>query len=557
MTTEGAGGNGANGYASGYQTTTSNRAGGGGGTGRSGAPSSSVTSADGETMIGISPFVSVRTLLAALRRRWHPWVFLALLSLLGGLAVAVFLPPPYTATATLLLAHPSGTDAERAMPTELELLKTRTVAQGAVDQAHLNLSAQDLLAQYDGAVGSDQILTVTATATTAGEAARRADAVAASFLAFRQSQFRQQLQAAVGALQDRVNTLATELSTLDDQVNAYSAAPQKDPVAIRAFGDVLTHRAQLADQISTLQREVDTNRSDTGAVIAGSRVVDKAAGNKRSAAKKFVEYALAGLVLGLVVGVGGIVSHEVISEAVSSRVDTANALGVAVTVSVGAIATPLWGRRRRLPADPTKVPGVALIVRHLRQALDHPPGPQAGLVVATVGGEWPSVVAVAGLARELAAAGRRVRIVDATRASSGPLRQLAAPAPASDGRGAIGVVPAMPGATADTATASDDNEAVIVLANLDPELGALHLRAWASTAVAVVMAGKATPTALQSAAQMLRAAGIDLVSGALVGAARSDETLGVPTRRPSAPAYQPAPAATRTPAPTPAAGTGR
>lgn len=524
-----AGGTPGHGPAGGSRTLTANRTSGEGAGNSTGQAPGRGPSED-EAMIGISPFVSVRTLVAALRRRWHLWVALAVLGLVLGLAFSFLLPPPYTATATILLQHPAGTDAERAMPTDLQLLKTRTVAQGAIEQAHLDLTASELVTQYDGAILSDRVLTVTVKATTPQEAIRRGNAVAASFLAFRRRQFQQQLDAAVGAVQDRENALAADLAALDQQINDFSAGPQKDAAAVRAFGDVLTHRAEVADQIATLQRQIDANRADTLAVITGTSVVDPAAEDKRSPMKLAVEYALAGLVFGLVVGVGGIVAQEVISEAARTRADVATALDAPVAVSVGSIRKPrlMPARRSSRPknsrdggADP---PGVGVIIRHLDRMLghanDHPPA----LLVVSVGCDWPAALTASGLARELAGAGQNVLVVDYLRSTAVGERATLAP---KAGQGTIRVI----AGGADASAGTGDAAAVVVLATLEPELGAFHLRAWASSAVVMVAVGRATPTALHAAGQMLRSAGIDVTPAVLVGADRADETLGVPGGR--------------------------
>ena len=523
---------GGNGQASGSRARISNRATGQGGpspgngfTGiaaaRSGPPD------DGEPMIGVSPFVSIPTLVAALRQRWQAWVLLAVLGLLGGFFFAVLSPSPYSATATILLQHPSGTDAERAMPTELQLLKTRVVAQGAIDRARLHLSAKSLLTHYDGAILSDRVLTVTARGTSASEAVRRGDALAASYLSFRQSQFQQQLRAGVQAIQERETALTGELSSLNAQIGAYGASTQKDPAAVRAFGDVLTHRAQVDDQIATLRRQVDADTSDTGAVAAGSRVVDPAAEGNRSPLKTAVRDALAGLVFGLVAGVGGTVTREVTSEAVHSRADVSAALGAPVAVSVGPVHKPLWGGLRSLHPDAVaEAPGVPPVVRHLHHVLDHAGGARRALLVVPVGVDWPAALAVAALGHELDQEGANVLVADWSK--GGELRRQ----PEAARHWTLVQAPARGGAGPDEAEASGDpdrdDDVLLVLAALDPGLGAFQLQAWATTAVAVVTAGRATPTALHSVGQMLRAAGIDLVSAVLVGANRSDETLGVP-----------------------------
>jgi hypothetical protein len=58
-------------------------------------------------------------------------------------------------------------------------------------------------------------------------------------------------------------------------------------------------------------------------------------------------------------------------------------------------------------------------------------------------------------------------------------------------------------------------------------VGGEHLPTWASTAVAMVTAGRSSWTRIQAASEMTRLSGTRLVSGVLIGADKTDESLGV------------------------------
>jgi len=70
-------------------------------------------------------------------------------------------------------------------------------------------------------------------------------------------------------------------------------------------------------------------------------------------------------------------------------------------------------------------------------------------------------------------------------------------------------------------------DVLLTLATLDPAFGGEHLVTWADSAVAVVTAGQSTWTRVQSAADMVRSGGTSLVSAVLVGADKSDWSLGL------------------------------
>jgi hypothetical protein len=66
-----------------------------------------------------------------------------------------------------------------------------------------------------------------------------------------------------------------------------------------------------------------------------------------------------------------------------------------------------------------------------------------------------------------------------------------------------------------------------MLAELEPDIGARGLRHWASSAVAVVTAGRSHLARLVSTGELLRASPVELVDVLLTNASRYDDTLGI------------------------------
>ena len=81
--------------------------------------------------------------------------------------------------------------------------------------------------------------------------------------------------------------------------------------------------------------------------------------------------------------------------------------------------------------------------------------------------------------------------------------------------------------SADLAAAYSTADVLLTLADLDPMLGAEYLATWATDVVVMVTAGKSSWTRLQAVGEMVRLAGIRTVSAVLVGADKTDESLGV------------------------------
>ena len=67
----------------------------------------------------------------------------------------------------------------------------------------------------------------------------------------------------------------------------------------------------------------------------------------------------------------------------------------------------------------------------------------------------------------------------------------------------------------------------LTLAALDPALGGDFLAEWATSVVAFVTAGQSSAERVHAVGEMIRLAGIQQVSAVLVGADKSDESLGL------------------------------
>jgi hypothetical protein len=83
------------------------------------------------------------------------------------------------------------------------------------------------------------------------------------------------------------------------------------------------------------------------------------------------------------------------------------------------------------------------------------------------------------------------------------------------------------------AAACSAADLLLTLAVLDPSLGADHLASWARGAVVVVTAGRSSAARIRAVSEMIRLSGTSLVSGVLIGADKTDESLGL-TGKPDA-----------------------
>ena len=91
--------------------------------------------------------------------------------------------------------------------------------------------------------------------------------------------------------------------------------------------------------------------------------------------------------------------------------------------------------------------------------------------------------------------------------------------------------PAGPAQAGDALVASDVSaDLLLTLVTLDPALGGDHLATWAANAVVVVSAGQSSAERIHGVGEMIRLAGMRLDSVVLIGADKSDESLGLVRR---------------------------
>jgi hypothetical protein len=82
-------------------------------------------------------------------------------------------------------------------------------------------------------------------------------------------------------------------------------------------------------------------------------------------------------------------------------------------------------------------------------------------------------------------------------------------------------------AAGELAAACASADLLLTLITLDPSVGGEHLATWAADAVVVVTAGRSSWTKIHAVGEMIRLAGTRLASAVLVGADKTDESLGV------------------------------
>lgn len=479
--------------------------------------------------------VSLRFIRMALRRRRRLWVSLAVLGLLIGVGYHLVVPVKYWATTTLYLAAPPGTNLTVASANNLAMLGTDAVGQRAIALlGEHDITPSELLGKAPGVAVSDNVLNITISGTSPEEAVRRTNAVAKSYLAFRAAQDNAQNQAIVTAANVQIAKLQAEIDALTTQIDA--AGTQ----------NLIAERAAYTIQVTDLRQEIATEDLDMLSVSRGSKVISPATLVHTSKKKVLALDGLSGLGAGLSLGLLIVVLEAVLSDRLRRREDIAALLGAPVQVSIGRVGRRRFFIRRPLRAmisDPD--PGVQILVQYLRERLAFGGSKMTELVVAVDDVTVPAA-AMASLARILSSSGDRVVLVDATvhreLANALGVVQVGSQSVRMAGDSMVTLlVPPRPWESDDASGWEYDvaglakADAVLVVATIDPAVGAWHLRKWAADAVVTVSSGRSTGHRISAIAEMLEAADVTLSTVVLLGADEDDESVGLPEAGTSVP----------------------
>ena len=493
------------------------------------------------------PLVRVYTLVAALRRRWRVWCATALVAMVLGGLFFIAKPPVWTATTEILVRRPATTQADpaRQMETDVKTAESDAVLKGATARL-----PRGTLIDYSVESLSNDILRVTARGADRSAALRSAEALANEFLRFRADQVALEAKAYGAVLQQQADPLTAKIEALNTQI---AAAPPSAVGAQSGLTSLLNSRDQLESRLAAIQQQ----STDAGVAAAVATQISRALGPADAKAPPklslLVVDLLAGLIGGAAAGGGWVVFGAIVTDRARRREDVMAALHAPVAVSVASVADPHRFRGRSVRVDVGRLqrrhgnPGrdVTLMVGHLRRALAASGTAKPAVLVVSVDSDWSAGPVVAEAAAQLRAEGNDILMADFSNAgalatllrATGPLTTVNAGPPASK---------LWTGSKSPAFNARVDQwlklhdlgqeaDIILVLATLDPAVGAGHLVELASTAVVVATAGRSTATALRSAARMIRAEGIVLHSAMLVGADRLDETSGSLPGRASAP----------------------
>ncbi len=497
-----------------------------------------------------SGLVSLGFIRAAVRRSARFLFVMTAVGMLAGFGAYVKAPHSYQASASVLLTLSPYDNSLTAVADNQAIAKTSAVAGLAVHELGLQQSVSSFLSTYTATSVTGRLLTITASAPSPAQAVLRAGAVGNAFLKFRADEqhaqenlLLQSLNQQVSQAKQRVNSIAAQISQLSGQSGSTTQ-----------LGRLQAEQTSATATLSNLQLAINGNQTTTQpamtAALDDSQVLSVTP-VPFSKKKKLITYGALGLIGGLVVGLVIVILRALLSDRLRRRDDIAYALDAPVRLSVSTL-----GARRTLMPRPGRAAKRDLdmkrVILHLHSAVPRSTQGPAGLVIVAVDNAPVVARAVAALATSYASQGTQVVTADLSSGAhlahlsgvKGPGIQpvsrdganfmLAVPDrndPAPVGPLPRVTSPAGPAQAADALVTSDVSaDLLLTLVTLDPALSGDHLATWATNAVVVVSAGQSSAERIHGVGEMIRLAGMRLDSVVLIGADRTDESLGLVRR---------------------------
>jgi capsular polysaccharide biosynthesis protein len=487
---------------------------------------------------------------------WRSVWFVSLLAavgLLGGLAYYVKYPKAYQASASLLITLTPYEDNQSASANNQAMADTSSVAALAMHKLGLSQTISSFLNTYTVSSTVSRVLTITASGRSPNQAQLRASAVASAFLAFRGDELRAQHNLAVASLNQQINQARQRVSSLDTQIGQVVSQPVS-PAQQSQVGKLRAERTNAENALSSLQQAIAGDQSTTlptlQAALKNSQVLSVTPipyPKKRT----LVTYVAIGLIMGLAVGLGIVILRALVSDRLRRRDDVAYTLDAPVKLSVRTL-----GAHRRLAPRPGRAAkrnqDMRRVVAHLHGAVPRMTQGAQGLAIVAVDNAPVVAQAVTELATSYAGSGTQVVTADlSSGAHLAHLSRVKGPGTHVVSHNGVTFTMAVPergdltptgplppfnsppgrAQAPDPLVTSDVSaDLLLTLATLDPAIGADHLATWASNAVVVVSSGQSSAERIHSVGEMIRLAGMRLDSVVLLGADKSDESLGLTPR---------------------------
>lgn len=484
---------------------------------------------------------------AALRRSAWFWCTTAVIGLLAGYAALKEFPPSYQASTTILLPSNLPGPPGEAVQDDAAIAQSRTVAGLALRALGMPQSPESFTGQYTVAPTTSRVFVITVKATSYDTAIREANALASAFIRFQAQQLESQERLVDNSLQQQITAARQRVSSIRAQIRAVSAQPPS--AAKRAkLSSLAGDRSQAMIALTQTQQanlgSEAATKIQTTTLVKGTLQLDRAVPLAQHMKRYLALYVGGGLLAGLVLGLFIVVIRALVSDRLRRRDDVSRALGAPVKLSVGTVKLSRWRPRRRGLAAADS-PEVQRIAKHLGRAVMSGSRGVATLALVPAGDPQVAALSLVSLALSCAQEGLKVSVADLCRGNpaAGLLgvtdpgvhtvqaddASLLVAVPDPDDLAPVGPLhrKSRRSGADERLAACASADLMLTLAALDPSIGGEHLAGWARGAVVFVTAGRSSAPQIHAVGEMIRLSGTELISAVLVGADKSDDSLGV------------------------------
>jgi capsular exopolysaccharide synthesis family protein len=291
---------------------------------------------------------------------------------------------------------------ERALQTQVQLVKVRPVAEAAIKRLGLKESPASLMGRVNvSAVGQTNVIAVGAEAPTPAEAAAIANAVADEYVTASRARKRASIKEAADEVEQRLDQAREEILELGRRVRDSGKS------------DELTAELQIATgTYSTLAEKLEQLRINERLESGSGTVVQDAAPPGSPVRPQPLRNAGLGLLVGLVFGVGMAFLYEYLDNTIKSTDEAEKTYGAPV-LAIVPMDKIEKGQKRRLTIVEAPGSASAEAYRVLRNSIDFvnfEHNMKTVLVTSATPGEGKSTVS-ANLAASLAQAGKKVVLI--------------------------------------------------------------------------------------------------------------------------------------------------
>jgi capsular exopolysaccharide synthesis family protein len=316
--------------------------------------------------------VELRDYLNVIRARRGVIVLATIIVAGVALAVSLVQPAVYQSEARVLISEKDAGAAlfgtvladissqpERALQTQVQLVKVRPVAEATIKQLGLEMKPDELLRRVTvTAVGQTNIIAIAATAPGADEAARIANAMADEYTKASRARKRESITAAADEVQQRLDQARSDILDIGRRVQSSGTS------------DELAAELQIATgTFSTLAEKLEQLRINEQLESGSGVVVQAAVAEAAPIEPRPMRNLALGLVVGLVFGLGMAFLYEYLDNTIKSTEEAEKVYGATV---LGIVPMEKFekGVKRQLTIVDTPGSSAAEAYRVIRNSLD-------------------------------------------------------------------------------------------------------------------------------------------------------------------------------------------